>query len=365
MQFAPTEEQSLIDDTVERLLASESGANIWHRLAELGLLGAAVPEAFGGADGGPPEQMVLARRLGRHLVSSPYLASAVVGSHIMQRAASADGPGAAMAASALSAMSIGEHRFSLAVFEQATRYDIDALATSATRATGDDNGVVLNGSKHYVLDGGDANTIVVAAGSGGNMGLYAVNPSADGVEVLPYSSVDETPLATVHLNNVHVPRSHCLVATDHGRIVLDEALALGAFGISADILGACEAALEKTVEYLKVREQFGSRLSTFQALQHRASDLHAEIEMLRSLVMGAAQTLAEGLNRQSMSDALAAAIMAAEVGDHVGREAIQMHGAVGMTHDLGVGRYLMRANTLTRLFGDADDCRLRYLALTD
>ncbi|MGB7181621.1 MAG: acyl-CoA dehydrogenase, partial [Burkholderiaceae bacterium] len=240
-----------------------------------------------------------------------------------------------------------------------------ALATSATRATGDDNGVVLNGSKHYVLDGGDANTIVVAAGSGGNMGLYAVNPSADGVEVLPYSSVDETPLATVHLNNVHVPRSHCLVATDHGRIVLDEALALGAFGISADILGACEAALEKTVEYLKVREQFGSRLSTFQALQHRASDLHAEIEMLRSLVMGAAQTLAEGLNRQSMSDALAAAIMAAEVGDHVGREAIQMHGAVGMTHDLGVGRYLMRANTLTRLFGDADDCRLRYLALVD
>jgi alkylation response protein AidB-like acyl-CoA dehydrogenase len=118
------------------------------------------------------------------------------------------------------------------------------------------------------------------------------------------------------------------------------------------------------VEYLKVREQFGTRLSRFQALQHRAADLHAEIEMLRSLVLGAAQTLSAGVDAAAMADAHAALIMAVDVGDHVGREAIQMHGAVGMTRDLGVGRYLMRANTLSRLFGDSDQSREDYLRLT-
>jgi alkylation response protein AidB-like acyl-CoA dehydrogenase len=244
----------------------------------------------------------------------------------------------------------------IALYEQGQRYELTHLQTTL-------DGGALSGTKHYVLDGGSANTLIVAATDSASpaLAMVLVDPQSAGVSVAAYESVDGTPLATVRFDSVAVSDSQIIAQGSDAQQMLDNALAMAVYAISADILGACDAALSQTVAYLKVREQFGRALHTFQALQHRASDQHAEIEMLRSLVLGAGQTLSEGMNASSRADALAAGVMAAEVGDHVGREAIQMHGAIGMTADLGVGKYLMRANTLTRLFGDSDNYRDRFI----
>ncbi len=360
MQFLLNEEQRLIDETVDRVLTDMSSAGsitdratVWKQLAELGLLGAALPEAVDGSGGGPVEHGIIAQRLGAHLASSTYLSSAVVGAEILKASDSA------LAQELLRSLVGGDAVFGVAIYEQEHRYELDSLTTALAP---DGENASLSGTKHYVLDGGLATQLLVAAvdSASGALTSVAVDPEADGVTVSAYESVDGTSLATIRFKNVSVAKNQILATGAAAQQSLDSALAMGVYAISADILGACQAALTQTVEYLKVREQFGRALHTFQALQHRASDLHAEIEMLRSLVLGAGQTLSEGFSANSRADALAAGVMAAQVGDHVGREAIQMHGAIGMTADLGVGKYLMRANTQTLLFGDADNYRDRF-----
>ena len=357
MQFLLNEEQRLIQESLDRVLVDMRGnasiddrAAVTQQLAELGLLGAALPEQVDGSGGGPVEQAVIAQRLGHHLASSSYLSTAVLGAEVLKAA------GTDYADEQLRRIVAGDAVLALALYEQEQRYEFSNLKTSMQDG-------VLNGTKHYVLDGGVANTLIVAATKSASkeLVLLAIDPTTPGVTVRPYDSVDGTPLATAGFNGVAVTDAQIIGQGAQAQTMLENALAMGVFAISADILGACEAALTQTVEYLKVREQFGRALHTFQALQHRASDQHAEIEMLRSLVLGAGQTLSDGLNASSRSDALAAGVMAAQVGDHVGREAIQMHGAIGMTADLGVGKYLMRANTLTRLFGDLDNYRDRFI----
>lgn len=357
--FALNEEQRLIDDAIERALADHGPGDCWPVLAELGLLGIGIAEEHGGAGGGPVELMLLARRLGRHLQTSALPGTLAAGSYLLQQAVA--GHGAQPATAVLAGVLTGEQRVSLAVFEQHARYSLESLETSAT--AGADRMVMLNGCKHYVHDAAAAGYLVVAAGSGASVALYLVDTSSAGVQVSPYESVDGTSLGTVRLDHVLVPADNCLFDRAAGRCALDQALAMAIFTVSAQTLGACEVALEKTIDYLKVREQFGQRLASFQALQHRAADLHTDIEMLRSLVLGSAQSLSHGINDASMADAQAALIMAIDTGDRVGREAIQMHGAVGMTQDLGVGRYLMQSNTMGRVFSDADHAREDFLRL--
>lgn len=364
MEFMLTEEQQLIEDTVARLLekqwdprrdqallsADVARLPLWHELAELGLLGIALPEEHGGGGMGPMELTVLCRRFGRDQLRSPFLSSLILA-------------GTALTCSPLSALrdqwlrrlATGDAALTLATLEDGAGYDHHHTAIEGQRCQ---QGYVLNGRKRAVMDAAGVDAFIVSCRLNGELALVLLAPETEGMAVASYAAFDGSSLATLTFNDVLLPEEAVLARGAEARAALDAALAHGALAAAAETLGACEGALEQTLDYLRLREQFGTKLARFQALQHRASDLHADLEMLRSLVSGAAQSLT---HEPAHADAFAAMALAVPVGDRVCREAIQMHGGIGMTLELGIGRYLLRVNALSRLLGDATHNGRLYL----
>ncbi|ASK35662.1 acyl-CoA dehydrogenase family protein [Alloalcanivorax mobilis] len=365
MGFIPTEEQQLIDDTVARLLDKQwdprremntqssqmAGGTLWKELNELGLLGLALPESAGGGGMGPAELSILCRRFGRHQVRAPFLASQVLAGTALAHA-----PAGPKRDALLAQLAGGAVTLTLATLESDAGYDHRLIEAQASRA-GDS--LSLSGCKRAVMDAGIAEHVLVSCRLDDAPALLVVDAASSGLRVESYAAFDGTSLATVYLDAVAVSDDAILARGDAALTALDAALAAGALAAASETLGACEGALERTLDYLRIREQFGTVIGRFQALQHRAADLHAELEMLRSLVAGACQSLAEN---PAHGDAYAALALAVPVGDHVCREAIQMHGGIGMTQELGIGRYLLRVNALSRLFGDAAHNGGLYLA---
>lgn len=370
MRFAPSEEQTLIQDTLDRVLQdqwdrSKSGQTnaaevvnspVWKTLTDLGLLASWLPEEAGGAGGGPRALLALSSGFGRHQFVSPFLSSSVLGSAILLRA---DGE---VAQEMLAKISKGEVLVTVAVHEAGARYSLDAPQTSVVESREEFR---LSGGKVRVLDASGADEMIVSATGPNGAELFLVSMNTDGVVVQSYTGFDGTPMASIAFNDVKLPLSARISNANQTADILDYAMTMVAFSIAAEVLGACEAAMQQTLDYMRIREQFGRPIARFQALQFRAADMNAEIEMLRSLVFGAMNTLGDGMDAHAASDVAAAAAMATRVGDLIGRESIHMHGAIGMTEELGIGRYLMRINTICRLFGDASHHQTRFLDLIE
>ncbi len=349
MRFAPNDDETMVEDTLERVLKEavaraprrENAAPmpdpeaLRRKLGELGLLGAWLPEAVGGGDGGPRLLMALARALGRHPSRTGYIGSCVLGAGLLARGG--------QAARALAArVAAGETTVAVACLEPRRRWSsAPTLVVEGGR---------LTGVKAHVAEGPGAEALIVSAPEAGGTSLWLAPSDAQGLRIEGYEGFDGGSLASVRLEGV---RGERLVGPRDGAAALEDALCLAAFAMSAEILGACEAAFAQTLDYLRTRRQFGRPLASNQALQFRAADLHAEIELLRSMVLGAAATLDRGLSPRARADVAAAAALAAETGDLVGREAIHLHGAIGMTQELGIGRHLLRINALARWLGDA------------
>jgi len=362
MSFAPTEEQRLLDDTLTRLLERHwdprreadtcsgqvADTAVWAAMREAGLLGLGIPESFGGGGMGAAELSVLFRRFGRQQMRSPFLGSAVLAGTALMQA-----PQGPLRERLLHGLASGAWRASLALLEDGARYDYRHMTLDAAAGQ-------LSGRKRSVLEGDSADWLIVSCRREGEPALVAIERKADGVTATPYAAFDGTTLATLDFQRVAVAGDAVLARGPAALVALENAMALGALAAASEILGACEGAFQQTLDYLRVREQFGTPLARFQALQHRASDLHADMEMLRSLVLGAAQALAEA-DARGHGEAFAAMALAVDVGDRVCREAIQMHGGIGMTRELGIGQYLLRVNALSRLFGDAPHCANLYL----
>lgn len=364
MQFVLTEEQQLVRDTVRKLLEKQwdprrdqalSSADavdgpVWRQLAELGLLGAGLPEAHGGAGLGAVALSVLCADIGRQQWRAPFLASAVLAGTALAQA-----PGGEVRDRWLRELAAGRRVLTLAALEADAGYDYRAIALTA-RATA--AGWRLEGRKHVVMDAACADAFLVTCRIDDAPALVLLEKDQAGLEAAPFTAFDGTSLATLTLTDVALPEAAVLARGAAADQALDAALAHAALAAASETLGACEGAFERTLDYLRLREQFGVRLATFQALRHRASDLHADLEMLRALVAGAA----DGLSRDPRhGDAFAALALAVPVGDRVCREAIQLHGGIGMTRELGIGGYLLRVNALSRLFGDATYNGGRYL----
>lgn len=373
----------MIGDALERLLAEQwhrarfadlearrtMQHRLWDQLIGAGMLAPWLPESLGGGGLGVAAIVPMAQACGRHLVRLPLLGNVVMG-------------GAALVA-------VGDERFplggggsrcALAVAEQGQSYG-RALGNDArgeTRATPDTRGWRLDGTKAFVLDAEDATCLLVSAridvDGFGDSALFMVDPAARGVEISAYDSVEGSRLATVTFDAARCASDALLTHGPLARAALEQSWLHGCLWAAAETLGACDAAFEQTIAYLRVREQFGRRLAEFQALQHRAADLFAELELLRSQVAGAGAALAAMAERtgtesratgQSVAQAsapvrlqvAAAATLAAEVGRRVTRDAIHLHGAIGMTEDLGIGRYLMRVDFLWQLLGGPSEQR--------
>jgi pimeloyl-CoA dehydrogenase small subunit len=367
MDFDLTDEQRLLKDSVDRLIAdhyqfeqrkkylAEPDAwsqGAWKQYAELGLLGLPFAEQHGGFGGGPVDTMIVMEAFGRGLVLEPYFATVILGGGLLRRAGSP-----AQQQALIPEIVQGKLKLAFAHVERQSRYDLADVATTARQ---DGANWVLDGAKSIVLHGDCADRLLVTARVSGNrrdrtgIGLFLVDPSAAGVTRRGYPTQDGLRAAEVTLSGVRVPASDvlgdagaALPAIEH---VVDEAIA----ALCAEAVGTMQAMHETTLDYLKTRQQFGRAIGQFQVLQHRSVDMLVALEQARSMAMFAAVMASEEDAMERRRSMAAAKVQIGRSGKHIGQEAIQLHGGIGMTMEYKVGHYFKRMTMIDMLFGDAD-----------
>ncbi|HET8594907.1 MAG TPA: acyl-CoA dehydrogenase [Intrasporangium sp.] len=326
-----------------RVVAAEPGfdEDLWHRLAEMGVLGLPFSEGDGGSGAGPVEVAVVAQELGRVLAPEPFLSSVVEAGGLVA-AAGTD----AQRADVLGALSSGERVLAFAHREPGASWGAGAAAVTASRR-GDE--WVLDGTKEPVVHGARADQLVVSAAlPEGGTGLFLVEGSAAALTRDGYAMVDGGRAARVRFSGT--PAQPLGDGTDR-TAEIEQVLAGTRIIAANEALGAMDVALDTTVGYLKSRKQFGVTLNHFQALTFRAADMYVSLETARSLVAWATMVLAEEPD-QVVEAAHRAGLKVARAGRHLGQEAIQLHGGIGMTAEYSIGAYTAHLTTLEQLHGN-------------
>jgi alkylation response protein AidB-like acyl-CoA dehydrogenase len=329
-------------------MADEQGFSrkIWQDLAELGLLGLGFSEEDGGFGGGGVEMMIAMEALGRGLVVEPFLATVVLAGGVLRRAGSAR-----QKADRVPAIVAGERIMALAHQEPAgPRHTVADLRTGAEP---DGDGWRLQGRKAAVIGGAAADELVVSAKVAGGVGLFLVDPRQPGVRLKRRQGFDGVALADVHLDSVALSADALLGQPGDGAEVLAAVFEEANAALCAEAVGVMSDILDTTIEYLKTRNQFGVPIGSFQALQHRAADMLMQTELARSMAMLAALSLDRPAEERWRSISAAKAKVAA-AGRFVGQQAVQMHGAIGLTSEYKIGHGFKRLTAIELLFGDVD-----------
>ena len=365
MALVLTDDQTMIRDSADGFFAAEAPVaqmralrdsadatgfdrGLWAKMAEMGFAGVLVPEAHGGAGMGYVAAGLLHEAIGRNLTASPLLATAVLAATALVRGGSPE-----QQAHYLPLIASGERLFALAA-DEAPRH---APTHVTTRAEASGNGFKLNGVKGFVLDGHVADTLIVAARTAGadddrdGITLFFVDAKAPGVDVARRSMVDSRNAARVTLSDVQVDGADVLGSVGEGWAVLERVFDAGRAVLAAEMLGVAGESFRTTVDYLKTREQFGQKIGSFQALQHRAAQLFCEVELARSVTLRALTALDADEERVALFVSLAKA-KAGEVARLSTNEGVQMHGGIGMTDDVDIGLYMKRARAAAETFGD-------------
>ena len=333
------------DDVPERF-----DRDVWREMAEMGFAGVLVPEAQGGAGFGFVGAGVIAEEMGRTLAASPFLSSSVMAATALGQAGTDEQKDAY-----LPGVASGERIMTLAVDER-RKHGPSRVETRAERSG---NGFKLTGDKTFVADGLAADQLIVAARTGGGeadeegITLFVVDAGAAGVTCERMATVDERGHARIRLDGVEVDGDAVLGEVDGGYAPLEKALNGGRAVLCAEMTGAAGAAFDMTMGYLKERKQFGQEIGRFQALQHRAAHLLAEMEMARAVTLQALQAMDEDMNEAGPTVSLAKAKVG-QVAKLATQEAIQMHGGIGMTDEYDVGFYLKRVRVAQEMLGDPD-----------
>lgn len=336
--------------------------NLWRQMLELGWAGMAIPEAYGGFEFGYGGLGVVLEESGRTLVSSPLIATVLLGASAINELGSD-----AQKSEFLSQVVSGELLLALAIDEK-PHHRPCRIETSAVKSG---EGYVLNGCKTFVLDGHIANKLIVVARTAGaiddeaGLSVFLVDAAAEGVSINRSWMVDSRNSAMLSLNNVKVGADALLGAEGGAYTSLTRVLDIGRIGVAAEMLGSMQQAFEITLDYLKQREQFGVLIGSFQGLQHRAAEMYSEIELCKSAVRAALAALddADKTDADIAEFASIAKAKLSEVATLVSNEAVQMHGGIGMTDEYDIGFYMKRARVAAAFLGDALFHRERYASL--
>ncbi|MGN6649992.1 acyl-CoA dehydrogenase family protein [Trinickia sp.] len=373
MNFALTDEQRMLADTLARFVAEQYGfatreriagspegfdRAMWRRFGELGAIGALFAPEDGGYGGTGDEIAVVFEQLGRGLVVEPFLGALVAGRAIALA-------GATEQRAWLARLIDGEAVAAFAHGEPESRYELARVATTAARTS---DGWRVNGIKAVVLCGEAADGFVVSARTSGavdaehGISLFWVPRDTPGLALRGYPLIDGGRGAELFLRDAALPDSALIGLRDDGFPTLEAALGLGVLALSAEALGAMETAFAATLEYLRTRRQFGVPIGSFQALQHRMADLAIDLEQTRSAVINAAAGL-EGPRLERERALSAAKYTVGQVGTRLSREAVQLHGGIGMTWELPLSHYAKRLVMIDHQLGDEDYHLARYIAL--
>lgn len=329
----------------------------WQAYAQMGWLGLPLPEWAGGGDGTALDVFLLMQAFGRALAAEPYLGTVVMTGAAM----GADDPGG-VARDVLPRIAEGQFQVACAFAEPHSGGDLLDIRTSAT-LTGDH--FVLQGEKAVVLGAPSANLLIVSSriqNPGGEPApaLFAVEPGAQGVELRSYRTIDGRRASEVRLRDVKVNRSKLICSAATAVAAIRRAELHGTIALLGEAIGCLEGAVDTTIAYLNTREQFGQKLSKFQALRHRVADLFVAKEEAKALCLLAARNIATGDPRMPESVSAAKAYVG-HAGRRICEDAVQLHGAIAITDEYVVGHYLKRILVIDRLFGDSDHHLGRYL----
>ncbi|QWC57382.1 acyl-CoA dehydrogenase [Erythrobacter sp. 3-20A1M] len=324
------------------------GHGLWEQFAEMGFTGMLVDEDDGGLGMGHVEAGIVLEEIGRNLTPSPFLTSSVIAATALKDA------DAALKERYLPGLIEGKAVYAVAIDEGA-KHRPERIACKAERSG---NGFKLSGRKDFVIQGASADMLVVAARTSGSDGdedgvtLFAVPKDAANMSQDPVRLVDSSMASHVKFDGVELDGDAVIGEVDGGRELLNRMLDAGRVGAAAEGVGVARGAMDRTVDYLKQRKQFGKLIGEFQALQHRAAHLYAEVEIARAAVIKAQQLLDGGSERGSLMASVAKAKVARTAALAV-QEGVQMHGGIGMTDEYDIGLFMKRDRALSEFLGDA------------
>lgn len=372
MDFQYSEEQQLLADSVARLadqhydfearkrvIASERGHSLeaWRQLAELGLTALTLPAEHGGFDGGALDLVATMETIGQSLMLEPFVSTVGLGARLIARLGTA-----AQKQALLPAVAQGNLILAFAHAEHDSRHDASQVSARAVRHEG---GWRLSGAKSLVLDAPVAGKLVVSARTSGEptdpagVSLFLVEATCPGLRMKSLRTQDNRRAADIVLNDVSLP-AEALLGSEGGALeAIAEALDFAIVLECAEAVGAMRSANLATLEYLKTRRQFGVPIGSFQALQHRLVDMFVSAEQARSITLLACSRVDAAAHGETgvserMRVVSAAKVKVCEAARHVGQEAVQLHGGMGMTQEMKVAHTFKRLTMIAQTMGDAD-----------
>ena len=375
MDLNLSDEQRLLRESAERFVAASYDADhrrktakdplgfspeVWKQFAELGWLALPIPEQFGGLGGGPVEIGILMEAFGRGLVSEPYIATVVLGAALIERCG-----GTAQKQANLPKIADGTLKLAFAHSERAARFDLAKIATSATKTA---QGWHLAGSKIAVLDGHAADEIIVSAhlhdhrGPSGRIGLFMVPATAAGLAISDYQRLGGGRACNIELSDVQLPDDALLGGGANALPAIEWAVDRAMAALGAEAVGIMQTLLDTTLDYTKIRKQFGRPLSANQVIRHRLADMAIQVDEARSMALRAALKA----DSAPVERARAASAAKAKIGKcarFVGEQSIQLHGGMGVTEELEVGAYFKRLVAFDTLFGGSAHHYARHAQL--
>jgi alkylation response protein AidB-like acyl-CoA dehydrogenase len=365
MNFDFSEEQVMLRDSVARyvqddydwdtrraIAATEQAmkAENWQTFAELGWLSVPFDEAHGGFGGGPVDVMVMMEEFGKGLVLEPYFATVILFGGLIQK-----GSNQTLKDNLIPSIIDGSCQGAYAYVERQSRFVMSDVTTTSV-AQGSDR--IINGEKVVVFNATNANYFVVSTRSSGEqwseegLSLFLVPADAKGIELVSYRLMDGQVVANVRFNDVSVPATNALCEEGKAWPLMQATAEDAILALGAEALGVMGQLNAKTVEYTKTREQFGVKISVFQALQHRMVDTFMSYEQTKSLLYRAVCDV-EADKPDRRESLLALKIMIDKAGKHIYSEAIQLHGGMGITDELDIGHYAKRLMMIGTTFGDS------------
>jgi len=377
MDLSISEEQSAIRDVISRFIENEYDfekrmsiaegdsafdSDVYNFFVEQGFTAIPFSEEDGGLNGGPVETMLIMKEIGRGLVLEPYLENVILAGGVLKRLATDD-----QKSKWLSNIINGELQSTLAFTEPQSRFNLNDVATVA-KENGDK--VIINGKKSFVLNGKEADIIIVPARTSGSqtetegISLFVVESDLPGISKNNYKSVDGHSASEITFKNVEVNKDNLLGELGKGYQTLESTIDDATLAVCAEATGIMKSLHDKTVEYSKNRVQFGVPIGGFQALQHRMVDTLMACEETESILLWALTT------NQDDSSSLKKAISGLKyqigtAGKHVGQEAVQLHGGMGISWELDIAHFFKRLSSIEILFGNADFHMKRFLTLSN
>ena len=362
MTLIINEEQKMLKESTKEFLDSKSplssmrnlrdnnfqtyNKDLWVEMVEMGWTSLTIPEKYNGLNFGYVGLGQVLEEMGRKLTVSPIISTVLMSSTLINLSKNE-----ILKNKLFQEIMNGSKLLTLA-HEEGKHHNSNSLDTLISI---EEDFFVLNGKKNFVIDGSISDYLIVSAKdeSGSNTLIVLVNADTNGIKFNHKVHMDSRTYSDITFNNVKIEKDNFLSSNGDGFSILDKTFDIARIGLASEMLGSVQEAFEITMAYLKEREQFGVKIGSFQALQHRSALMFGEIELCKSIVLKALQSIDSNDSNLSKNASLAKAKLGL-VFKLVSNEAVQMHGGIGVTDDADIGFFLKRARVVQRILGDSN-----------